>query len=254
MSNKRNRDVVRQNKATSVVAGTIYSNISKDGINSMAEMSKIVLESDNNKLSEENKSRLQYISEQGKSSVECIDIAANMYMRSSTYVRCGAKDIASKAQNTMKNAIRFNEVANLKKPTSHITPNMVKMQRVIRPLSGKLPCSTQPLEDAASPDISIINQRIEEYRHICHLNHQIHCSNPGMPTFFLPIPTAKYYTPLQAVTTIKNCANRSIRLILDLPKDRLGQHVMKKVTKTLIINIMVKKIMFQFKPPIYSSW
>ena len=62
MSNKRNRYVARQNKAALVVAGTIYSNIYKDGITNMAEMSKIVLETDKNNLSKENKSRLEYIS------------------------------------------------------------------------------------------------------------------------------------------------------------------------------------------------
>lgn len=107
MSNKRNRDVIRQNKATSVVAGTIYSYICKDGIKNMAEMSKVVLKEESDNLSEENKKRLEYISEQAKSSVLSLNEASNNYMKCSTYIRCGAKAIAGKAQNTMKKRYSF---------------------------------------------------------------------------------------------------------------------------------------------------
>ena len=123
MSNKRNRDILRQNKATSVVAGTIYSYICEDGIKNMGKMSDIVLKEDGQHLSIDNKERLQFISDCSKSSIDSLSIASQQYMRCSTYIRCGAKTIAKKAQNTMKSAILLNEVAKLKKPTSYRLKN-----------------------------------------------------------------------------------------------------------------------------------
>ena len=99
MTQKRSRDICRQNKATTVVAGSIYSCIAKDGINNITQMSDIVLNDEGSNLTMESQKRLKYISLQGNSSIHCIEAATKEYMKCSTYIRCGAMTIAKKAQN-----------------------------------------------------------------------------------------------------------------------------------------------------------
>ena len=146
MSN-HNRDINRQNKATSVIDASIYSLITKDKLNKLLEICNNVSKDKNNTLSKESKRQLEYATSALDSNKEddSLVISSKNYMKCSTYVKSNAMIIATSEHKRMKTAIKLHETNVLYDSCSHLTPHMVKLQETIENVPGKLPClSTDP--------------------------------------------------------------------------------------------------------------
>ena len=141
-----NRDINRQNKATSpVIDATIYSLITKDKLKALLDICKDVSEDNSNNLSVGSKRKLDYALSNLNDKTPNDDsnkISAKKYMASSTYVKSSTLVIATSEHKRMKSAINMHETNLLFDSSSHLTPHMVKLQETIINVPGKHPCIT----------------------------------------------------------------------------------------------------------------
>ena len=138
-----NRDINRQNKASSVIDASIYSFITKDKLDTLVEICRSVKNDAKNVLSLESRKRLEYAVDNLDTIGEADpnEQAAKNYMKCSTYIKGGARSIAFTEFKRMKRAIDYEETELLYDSCTHLTPHMVKLQESISSTPGKLPCS-----------------------------------------------------------------------------------------------------------------
>ena len=88
MMSNHNRDINRQNKATSVIDASIYSLISQDKLKTLLEICKSVASDKNNTLSDNSKQQLEYATSalDTKKEDDSLVISSHNYMKCSTYV------------------------------------------------------------------------------------------------------------------------------------------------------------------------
>ena len=141
MSN-HNRDINRQNKASSVIDATIYSYITKDKIDTLLRVCESVNSDPNNVLSQSSRMQLTYALNNlsSKPEEDSNELSSSHYMKCSTYIKGGAKSIAKSEFSRMKKAIETDETNLLYDSASHLTPHMVKLQESISQTPGKHPC------------------------------------------------------------------------------------------------------------------
>ena len=105
-----NRDVNRQNMATSVVRGCMYSYVSDIGNREISKVAKKLLSKDDdyNTLSYEVVKGLQHISNLSSLNTDANLQSRNLFMKSSTYLKKGAEFIAKSEIRTITDAIDDN--------------------------------------------------------------------------------------------------------------------------------------------------
>ena len=178
---KTNRDVTRQNKASSVVDATLYSFIADDAtktVKSLASTSCVT--SSPNPTShttcttcQGNKRKLECISNLADTILQSNNVQRSKYMKCSTYLKTGASRLAKTEHNAMKRAIKYNVSPILKDRTKHITTHMVKLQSgIMSNQIGKPPCTTNQSRTESSPPPHLIHcHMIVHHQSLHHTHH-----------------------------------------------------------------------------------
>ena len=132
MASRTNRDATRQNKASSVVQATIFSQILNDGLLSIVQIMEDILTSQlPDKEYSLSRKQLDMITDLTSICLEANTASSTQYMKSSTYIKCGAKEIALNENSSIKRAIKFKETNGLLESLDHFTPRMLDMHKVI---------------------------------------------------------------------------------------------------------------------------
>ena len=249
------RDENRQNKAASVVDATLYSYITDDATHAIASLSKNVTGNpistgSNNEDStcvgcDCKKRKLSQISNLAETILTSNNIQRNKYMKCSTYIKTGAALIAKKEHNSLKRAMKYNEIPILKQRAIHVTPGMVKLQSAIKQQTGKHPC--HPITSTAT-DVDTVNDKTPQ-EIICPIPTPNHIVSPyssitnaplGIPSFKLPIPiNGETYTPLKACEILLNLCDGRSKIMLDMPINRRGQHPIKQLSNSTLVALMI---------------
>jgi hypothetical protein len=127
-----NRDISRQNKATSVVKATMYAFCSRDSIfaiqNHLENLSVSLQKLD---------TFPQYVTTLS-TIVKLLDIAldtnnqsSRLYMKCSTYIKLGAESIAHNENGVLKRAVRFSEYDDLDSEMDHYDTSLLEMYKII---------------------------------------------------------------------------------------------------------------------------
>ena len=247
-----NRDIRRQNKASTVVDATIFSLITDDGVSQISKFASDAIQ-DNDDSEETSlcqgciskKRKFQSIKNLASTTSTSNELQRSKYLKCSTYLKTGAFRIAQTENNAIKRAMKCNEQSILSNRTKHVSPCMVKLQSDIVSQIGKLPCAPS-INYVANTQNDTTPQSIAQYPSLPY---------PSLPyppllfNQFIPqsIPTLSLlapfmsiqYLPLQAVQMIINLADGKARLILDLPKCANGKHPVRNTTTSTIIEIMI---------------
>ena len=129
MSSSTNRDIVRQNKANSVVVATIYSQISQYGLECIVQECERLSSNVHDESSLQ--TALNNIKAVASTCHSATSTASRLYMKCSTHIKLGAKEIANNENSVLKKAIRFKEFDNLQDDMDHFDQNMLDMHKEI---------------------------------------------------------------------------------------------------------------------------
>ena len=158
---KTNRDVQRQNKASTLVAAVIYSNVVDEGITTIEDIARnmeFIVDVD------VLKKAILAISKITKICKDNNGTAISKYCSCSTYIKKGAVSIAHRESRIIKEAIRNKEVYSLSIELRHYNELVVKSYQQIDRINNTYyitPTETQLNEsidmDSSSDHTSIIN-------------------------------------------------------------------------------------------------
>ena len=262
-----NKDLQRQNKASSLVSAVMHSNVVHEGIISIEEI--INMTSDEGNI-QKMKNSLLAIAKISRLIKDANQHAKNKYCSCSTYIKKGAVDIANRETRTIKEAIRTNEVYSLNSNLHHYNTTIVEHLPSIKSITNAQYCPLISEEtDTDSTINSTVNTHVSEQSDIpmtivtntqsTNIKSAPKKKQPKshkspskevLKAFMLPSPyhDRDHYSPLQAVKVIIKKADKLIRAILDLP--RVGKkYVIRKVTKRFVIDLMIRKKLI----PVQSS-
>ena len=177
-----NRDINRQNKASTLVSANMYSNITKEGIQVCLS---ILDNSFSNELSPQLIATKSILTKVEKSN----EIAKKKFCRCSTHVKCGAISIAHKEIMMIKSSIKNCETKMLKSNLRHYNEDVVEMHRFISHAEKQssfhkdhpITQSTHPLSTLDTNDMSLSP---------CH-------SNDSEDNDFMSFTTDSFNTSLQ---------------------------------------------------------
>ena len=127
-----NRDVNRQNKANTVVTATIYSQIVFDGLSKLNVIIKDTTKNDNT---------LQQLQDIIGVCIKANSMSCKQYMRSSTYIKCAAYNIAKRENSMIKRGLKFREIDDLSSSMDHLEAEMLEMHKTIYGYSTACPYS-----------------------------------------------------------------------------------------------------------------
>ena len=255
MASRPNRDVTRQNKASSVVKATIFSQILNEALESILHITESILTSQQH-IHEYSQicPQLNMIAELTSICVESNTVSSTHYMKSSTYVKCGAKEIATNENSSIKRAIKFKETNDLSESLDHFTPRMLEMHKILhyavnyyrQEKSDKDTCTQSNVDrcNTVTTSNDTVNEVPESTTPISPQHSPIPPSSLNSMQFSLPPPpnNNQYLSPLQLVLFILKFADNKYRYILDLPKhSRSNNYQKRRVSESLIINIIISK-------------
>ena len=185
----RNRDLRRQNKGTSVVDATLFAKIclgALETISAIAQQPSIEIDK---------KSIIQLTN----TCINCINRSCVLFMKSSTYIKQGAEEIAKNEYGILKRSVRFRETDDLKIVMDHYVPCMLEMQQLIFDCNPALGTKQAQITE---PDLTIAAISKEIAQSLKNPNHPIlYPTSPFLfrhsATFKLPPPVnpGHYYTP-----------------------------------------------------------
>ena len=245
-NHSKNRDITRQNKASSVVSATIYSQICDYGLRTVLDFLDDDLFQKNQ--DETIKKKINDLIDTVSTCKKALQLSSNMYMRCSTYIKLGAVEIASNENSILKRAIKFKEYEDLEEEMDHFQSDMLVMHKSIAKVLKRRPIKTPTLGDNCEPDITTTPpmSTIQEIPIAYTQRHaitspQYHSRNKW---FKLPPPLnpGHYYTPLEAVHIVISMADNRARYVMDLPTiNNNGRMAKKRISENLIIIIMIMK-------------
>jgi hypothetical protein len=128
--NDKNRDIQRQNKASTVINASLHLLVAQELIDEHVNLTSDILEEDN-KLSAGTKRKLQYATKLGTTTKEVVENAAKKYCKSSSYVKGTAMILAKREHRTLKKAIKFDEFDNIQKRMPHYNERLLSYQMVV---------------------------------------------------------------------------------------------------------------------------
>ena len=276
----KKRDETRQNKANSVVKATMLSVLCKDGLHSIqnisSDMHNIFEYSD---VAMEIAPLYNQLKDILSICLSTVESSSRYYMRCSTYIKQGAKEIANNENAVLKRAVKFTEYHDLESDMDHFDPIMLDMYKKIQYTPKSSIRTTSPPNETATltktfnqghdlsstptvditDDTTMINtlpKSVSNNIEPCHLSsYTANVNTQNMFTspyqyiglrnnFVLPTPfnNEKRYSPLESIQYIVKLADNKFRLILDLPPNiETGIPPSKRVTESLIINLMIMK-------------
>ena len=227
---KSNRDVARQNMASSLVKATMYSNLVNEGLKCISDLSKDELTKDTN-MSDSCKRKLETIVSVTDTCITTNSTACKKYQKCSTYVKRGSVDIANKETNLIKKAIECGENPSLIKSIHHYEDNMGSICTLLN-RSRNSKCHTSMMTHAqdrmpsTSTDLEVPGSELS--------------SSFPVLTIPSPSPNALYHTPLEAIRIVQTYTTHTKRHCPQLPPDCKGSHD-RKVTKSLLMQYMIKE-------------
>ena len=255
ITKKKNRDIIRQNKATSVVDATIFSEIALESISTITKICDVIQKET------PNEDLASYIGNILESCRICHDSsrkAQRLFMRCSTYIKLGAKEIAHNEYAFLKRSVKFREVDDLKNEMEHYHDCMLPMQQSLFDIQNK--CSSSSTNDDIVMEIDDI-EHIQDFQPQTVPPHQ--SSQPvvapkttfpyqqhssfiisHMHKFKLPSPLipGRYYSPIEAVLNVTRFADNKHRIMLDLPpKKQNGKMQTRRTSENTLISMMILK-------------
>ena len=227
---KKNRDINRQNMASSLVKATMYSNLVQDGLECIKAISQEELDK-NSDLNENSKRKLESIIEVTDICNNTNTLACTKYQKCSTYVKRGSLDIANRESNLIKKALQVNEDPYLIKSIHHYDQSIGNIQRSILHYRNSK-CHPSMLS-YPSPFSSINSDGVSN-------GSGTTTSTSSFPLLTIPSPQVDkpYHTPLVACRIVSTYASEIKHYCPDFPKDAYGSHD-RKVTKSLIMQYMI---------------
>ena len=270
-SEKKNRDILRQNKAHSVVAATVYSQICGYGIDVILE--RLCQTRDSNTTPPTCETTTKHMIDIMKVCRDALQVSSNTYMRCSTHIKLGASEIANSENSVLKKAIRFKEYDELDQDMDHYEVKMLQMHKVISTLVT-IPAQIAT-DNTISTEIDKDNNdhsddcmEIEETIHpdtnpipnpnpvlLSRINNTTPYSTPTIyhsitpfhsrnKWFKLPPPSQSghFYLPIEALSIILQLADNRNRLVCDLPpiKDT-GRLKTRRISENFVISLMIMK-------------
>ena len=251
-----NRDVNRQNKANTVVTATIYSQIVFDGLSKLNVIIKDTTKNDNT---------LQQLQDIIGVCIKANSMSCKQYMRSSTYIKCAAYNIAKRENSMIKRGLKFREIDDLSSSMDHLEAEMLEMHKTIYGYSTACPYS--PPITPTLHNLSCGNPTVVPTSTL----HNLSCDNPTIVPTPSPNPTIvptpspytcltttlnpkydtfsvdppqsfdNFYTPLETVKLIANRADDKFKQVLSLLPDPLTRSFpIKKISEHLIMIVMVQ--------------
>jgi hypothetical protein len=226
---KRNRDIARQNKASTLVTANLFSNVIKEGSLHINEITKSM---ESLQESGEIQQGINAIININKTISEANEQAMKDYSRCSTYVKTGGLSIAHRETQIIKHAIHFGEEESLEEEMRHYNKLVVSMQKAICSSFGsfKNTTSLQLVEGATNSynnehfNSTSISDNLPPHPSIISKRKTNRAPKPSnYRSFLLPPPEVhkKYYSPIQAITIVNNNSDLSTKIILDLPKVKI---------------------------------
>ena len=272
LNRKKNTDFYRQNMATSVVKGTMYSLVNDSVNDTILTVTNRLLQQSDTTLKSNTKNDLINISKAVKFSKEVNANARSYYMKSSTYIKSGALPIARREVSKVTDAIDCNECNLLQSKMQHYNSRIVDIHKQIDEfakdpnIQHESPPTQSPGVSTGSPMLPTGLNTVEATSQSTYNNTTIasvltnnppainritrsapyYLSNSSWshitPTFSMPLPeTGDQYTPLETVTHLIKLCSQVMSIILDLPKDQNNNYQIKAVSKNTLVKIMIYK-------------
>ena len=128
-----NRDVTRQNKATSVVKATMLAYCCRDSILAIQNLVKDLSTSlENQDCLKEYENTFHLLNNLLNITIDTNNKSSRLYMRCSTYIKLGATEIAHNENAVLKRAIKFNEYDDLESEMDHFDQSILDMFKIIQ--------------------------------------------------------------------------------------------------------------------------
>ena len=234
----KNRDVQRQNKASTLITANLYSNVVTEGIKASQKITNALVQSSDIQFI---KSSILAIKKINDIILEANAVAKKKYCHCSSMIKSGAICIAHRETQIIKNAIRCKETIALDSVLRHYEKKVVDMQVsivaatsiVINTEIGAIPTIIDNSNQSLQSNLKKPPTKKRRPKH--------KFTKPLYP-FILPSPDLhkEVYSPLQAVLVVLNNLDKRTRIILDVPRHQ-GKYVKHPLTRYYLIQLLIRK-------------
>ena len=232
---KKNRDANRQNKATSIVKASIYSNLVEQGLSCIAKISNDELQNNPN-LTEDGKRKFESILSVTDSCLQTNSVACSKFQKCSSYLKTGSAAIAARELNMMNSALKNKENPNLIKSLNYFETEMGDFHATITKNEPNAKCHTSipiPPDATGAERPQSVNASSSD----ALSSYQV----PTTPTI-IPHPKSDeiYHSPYEAVFIVTQYATSDKVYLPDFPPDKRGNYT-RKLSKHMIMQYMIER-------------
>ena len=153
LQSRLNRDVTRQNKATSVVKATMLSKQCDESILGISDiisnLKNLVKTSNESSTYDQLFCKLEEVLSITKNTNSK---ASRLYMRCSTYIKLGASEIAHNENAVMKRAVKFEEYDDIESEMDHYDPWMLSNYKVL----SKIDSTSSPTSSSSTTSSTVV--------------------------------------------------------------------------------------------------
>ena len=229
-----NRDVVRQNKATTVVKGCMYNHLSDIGNNTIKKATDKIINSNTatQSLSSTIVNELRHISTIASLNIDANKKSRDLFMKCSTYIKTGANRIAKNEIRFIEEAYADNECHLLPNLMTHYNKDFETLHRQMR----KVPSTPTSSQTTGVFPVSTTRTVTQPE------SSQTDYPTLILPVFRLPVPEHNnQYQPLEAMHILCTHGHGMRCYVADLPKNERNEFLVKDVSVNFLITLMINK-------------